>query len=384
MINSDVLKLREKFHLFQNQETALAAVRRSADAYYEFLSMDQEYRDQILQFFTGEMGVKLTYDTFFKRIFRPDICPERLEGLLGALLGEAVQVKGVLPNEGFRFSEKASLVVMDILVELSDGSLVNVEIQKIPYAFPGQRCACYSADLVLRQYARVKSERGKSFTYGDIKNVYTVVLMEKSIRGIRGLSGQYIHRAEQRFDTGIRLPMVQKYVIVSLDSYREQKHGLETELDAWLHLLTDESPGTILQIVEKYPKFEAIYRDVFEFMRKPEEVIHMFSEELRILDENTIHYMIEKQKEELDAVNQELDAVNQELDAVNQELNAANQELNAANKELDAANRERDAAYKRLASAEQEKEQSVKRMQEENARLEERIRELERLLAKND
>ncbi len=41
---------------------------------------------------------------------------------------------------------------MDIVVELEDGSIANVEAQKIGYAFPGQRSACYSADLLLRQY----------------------------------------------------------------------------------------------------------------------------------------------------------------------------------------------------------------------------------------
>ena len=181
-----------------------------------------------------------------------------------------------------------------------------MEIQKIPYAFPGQRCACYSADLVLRQYARVKSERGRHFTYGDIKNVYTVVLMERSSRDLKCASGEFIHRAEQQFNTGICLPMVQKYIIVALDSYKAGNCAIDTEQDAWLHLLTDESPETILEILEKYPKFEAIYRDMFEFVRDPEEVIYMFSEELRILDENTVRYMIEKQREELEEVKREV------------------------------------------------------------------------------
>lgn len=65
---------------------------------------------------------------------------------------------------------------MDIVVELSTGSIANVEVQKIGYAFPGQRCACYSADLLLRQYKRVKSEKKKRFSYRDIKNIYTVIL----------------------------------------------------------------------------------------------------------------------------------------------------------------------------------------------------------------
>ena len=36
------------------------------------------------------------------------------------------------------------------------------------------------------------------------------------------------------------------------------------------------------------------------YLEKPGEVIGMFSDALRILDENTVHYMIEQQKEELE------------------------------------------------------------------------------------
>ncbi|MDO5134254.1 MAG: hypothetical protein Q4D81_14925 [Eubacteriales bacterium] len=47
---------------------------------------------------------------------------------------------------------------MDIIVETADGSIVNIEVQKIGYMFPGERAACYSADLLLRQYQRVRKE----------------------------------------------------------------------------------------------------------------------------------------------------------------------------------------------------------------------------------
>lgn len=66
---------------------------------------------------------------------------------------------------------------MDIVIELADHSVANVEVQKLGYMFPGQRSACYSADLLLRQYKRVKSEKGKAFSYRDIKKVYTIIFM---------------------------------------------------------------------------------------------------------------------------------------------------------------------------------------------------------------
>ena len=46
--------------------------------------------------------------------------------------------------------------------EEQQNSLANVEVQKIGYSFPGQRSACYSSDLLLRQYKRVKGEKKKA------------------------------------------------------------------------------------------------------------------------------------------------------------------------------------------------------------------------------
>lgn len=70
-----------------------------------------------------------------------------------------MKIRQVIPSDGTRIADEQSLVIMDIVVELMDGSLANVEIQRIGYLFPGERCACYSADLLLRQYKSVKSRK---------------------------------------------------------------------------------------------------------------------------------------------------------------------------------------------------------------------------------
>ena len=93
----------------------------------------------------------------------------------------------VLPNESARIAAESSLLVMDIVVQFEDGSIANVEVQKIGYLFPGERSACYSADMLLRQYKRVRRELGKKFHYRDIKKVivfsrvFQRTFMKKSI-----------------------------------------------------------------------------------------------------------------------------------------------------------------------------------------------------------
>ena len=47
-----------------------------------------------------------------------------------------------------------SILIMDIVVELENGSIVNLEIQKNGYMFPGEQVHVYSADLLLRQYRK--------------------------------------------------------------------------------------------------------------------------------------------------------------------------------------------------------------------------------------
>lgn len=118
----------------------------------------------------------LTYDPFFKCMFHPDRHPDWLSNLLSAILGESVVVERLLPSENTAISID-SLLIMDIVVRLSNGSLANVEIQKIPYMFTAERISCYSSDLLLREYTRLKEN--KKFMYSDMKKVYTIILYEK-------------------------------------------------------------------------------------------------------------------------------------------------------------------------------------------------------------
>lgn len=93
------------------------------------------------------------------------------------------------------------MLIMDIVVQFEDGSIANVEVQKIGYLFPGQRSACYSSDLLLRQYKRevVGAELGQGFTYRKIQKVYTIVLFEKSNSDFSNFSKEiYIHHFEQK------------------------------------------------------------------------------------------------------------------------------------------------------------------------------------------
>ena len=162
-----------------SREEAMQRIRSDRSSYEKFLAFPDGFREEVLDFYEGTKGASLLYDNFFRRIFDPEIHPDRIERFVSALIGQKVKIKTVLSREGSQLSDRGSLVIMDIIVELEDGSFVDVEMQKNGYQFPAQRSSCYAADMIMRQYNRKKVENGKSFSYKDISTVYLFVLIEK-------------------------------------------------------------------------------------------------------------------------------------------------------------------------------------------------------------
>ena len=176
--NDSPIDIHQLFPARTEQE-CLAELRKHPRSYFAYQNMSPEWKNRFLGFMEGTKTLPLTYDPFFKKLFNPDIYPERLSSLISSIIGTKVTVQCILSNEDSMLPS-TSLLLLDILVQLEDGSIANVEIQKIPYAFPGERMSCYSSDLMLRQYTRVKSLKGSSFIYKDLKTVYTIVMFENS------------------------------------------------------------------------------------------------------------------------------------------------------------------------------------------------------------
>ncbi|NLG03062.1 MAG: hypothetical protein GX567_04420 [Clostridia bacterium] len=310
-----------------DRETILSHLKSEPDLFRQYTKLTPELRNDFLDYCSGNRGIKITYDTFFKYVFDPERTPERLSAFISCLLGKEVHVKYALPLEGSQIIEEGSLVVMDIIVELEDGSLANVEIQKLPYLFPGERSACYSSDLVLRQYASVKSQKKKGFKYGDLKTVYTIVILEKSTEEFHKFPKDFIHKSRQIFDTGLELHLLQEFLYVPLDIFLESGHTIDTEADAWLKFLTSDEPKVIMEIITKFPSFIPLYKDIFEFRQDIKEVLHMYSKALEEMDRNTIKYMIDLQKEEIEKQKEELEKLKEESDKQKRENEQLRQQL---------------------------------------------------------
>ena len=338
--------LKRCFPMIREKVEILSDIYKSDFLRKIYESWSEEQQERFISYCTGMRGIKLLYDAFFKELFNPDATPERLEELLSLIMQQKVKILYVLPNESSRVAAENSLLILDIVVQLEDGSIANVECQRIGYAFPGQRCACYSADLLLRQYKRVRGDKGSEFSYKDIKKVYTIVFFEKSPKVFKGFKKKctYIHRSRQQFDTGVKMDLLQEYIFINLDIFRYKLDNnnvdIENELEAWLTFLSVDEPDIIIKLLEKYPRFRPLYEEVYYLCLNVEKVMRMFSKELLELDKNTVQYMIDEMQDEINAQKQVMEEQRQELEENAQKLEEQKQIVEEQKQENEIQKRE--------------------------------------------
>ena len=340
-------KLKQYFPMIREREDIKQEIYENPKLLEKYREWDEEQQEEFLDYCTGVKGVKILYDAFFKEIMNPENTPERLNELLSLLLGQSVTIKRVLPGDSTRLADEQSLLIMDILVELADTSLANVEVQKIGYRFPGQRSACYSSDLLLRQYKRVKGEKKKAFSYKDIKSVYTIVFFETSIKEFHEYPQNYIHKFKQQSDTGLELELLQKYVFIPLDIFRTIYHNNVksngknsanrrwNKTEAWLTFLSTDEPEIIIELIRQYPEFKEMYEEIYVMCQNVEKVMEMFSKELIQLDRNTVQYMIDEMQDTIDVQKEELEAKQETIDTQKGELERQKATISTQKNELE-------------------------------------------------
>ncbi len=315
--------LAKLFPNIRSRDEILTDIRADPELYERFFSWEPAVQEDFLACCSGVKGMKMLYDGVFKEIFDPESTPERLETMLSLIIGREVKIKDVLPNDSVRLGAESSLIRTDIIVELQDGSLANVEIQRISYDFPSQRCACYGADHLLRQYKRARSEKKEGFRYQDVKTVYTIVFFEKSTAALKNFPDRWIHRFEQCSDSGLKMDFLQEFYWIALDIFAQnlQNRSISNELDAWLAFLSFDSPERVLEVSSYAPMFRAMYQDAYEIMANTEKVMSMYSKELAEMDRNTVLFMIDRMQTEIDKQKAELDEKKAEFDQAKQVIN---------------------------------------------------------------
>lgn len=71
-------------------------------------------------------------------------------------------------------------------------------------------------------------------------------------------------------------------------------------MDGWLTFLGMDEPEKIIELINTYPEFREMYEHVYYICRNVEDVMGIFSEELRIMNRNTVRYMVDEMQETID------------------------------------------------------------------------------------
>ena len=356
-------KLQNYFPMIRTQGEVLSELRENTKLWKIFCEWEGKYQQEYLDICTGVKGVKLLYDTYFKAVMNPDTRPERLNDFLSEILGKKVKILKVLPNESAQIAAESSLLIMDIVVQFENGSIANVEVQKIGYLFPGQRSACYSSDLLLRQYKRVRAELGQGFTYRKIQKVYTIVLFEKSNSDFSKFSKEiYIHHFEQKSDTGVEMNLLQEYTFICLDIFgdiiQNEDRKIENRLEEWLVFLSQDDPDMIIKLLNQNADFQEIYEEVYTICLNMERMMEMFSKELAILDRNTVKLMIDEMEEEVVEAKRKADEAVRKADEAERKADEAERKADEAESRADEAESRADEAESRAKQAEHREKQA--------------------------
>ena len=105
-------------------------------------------------------------------------------------------------------------------------------------------------------------------------------------------------------------------------------------MDAWFAFLSMDDPDMIIQLITEYPEFKAMYQQAYEICRNVEVLMGIFSEELRIMDRNTVKYMVDQMQEEIDSQKQKLEQKDTQLKQKDKQLSNQKQEIEFLRKEL--------------------------------------------------
>lgn len=295
------ISLQQYFPMIRTKEDIISEISGNRKLSGRFYSWTTEQREEFLEFCTGEKGVKVLYDSFLKEILSFEKTPERLEDLLSLVLKKNVRAVYSFPSDSASVADENTPLITDIAVEFEDASIASVELQKGGYKFSGERSACISADMLLRQYRYVRNAGQRYFSYEDIKTVYTIVLFERSPESFQAFPDSYIHYFEQHSDTGLELELLQKYIFISLDIFKKNCHNkpIESRLEAWLVFFSEEGPERIKELINGYPEFKFMYEDIYRICCNMEKIMKIFSEELKILDRNAVQMMIDELQDDL-------------------------------------------------------------------------------------
>ena len=128
--------------------------------------------------------------------------------------------------------------------------------------------------------------------------------------------------------------------MVPLDIFKEtmQNKPIRTLLEAWLTFLGEDSPQRLTELFKAFPQFIAMYETLYGMNKDMVSAMGFFSEELRIMDRNTVKYMIDEMDDEikrLEEVKNQLEGEKNQLEGEKNQLEGEKNQLEGEKKQLE-------------------------------------------------
>ena len=236
----------------------------------------------------------------------------------------------------------------------------------------------------------------KTFSYKDMKNVHTIVLFENSNSNLINSDNPelYFHVGTTTFNTHINFPLLQKYHMISLDTFRKYRYSdiIKGNIDikkcdydedvyekpltdqmlrdrlAFLSLFVTETVDEAIAIQNIFPELSEIFNEMNEYLARPEEVLGMFSEALRILNHNTAVLMVDEYRKKYQEMENNLKKEMKKSQEMQQEMQEMQSNLN---KEMQEQQKILDDKDKQINSQEEQHKKDLERIAELEAMLKE-------------
>jgi septal ring factor EnvC (AmiA/AmiB activator) len=129
--------------------------------------------------------------------------------------------------------------------------------------------------------------------------------------------------------------MLQQSYLIALDIFRECRYDDDSSrLAGWLALLCTEDVEDAVRVVERFPWIEEIYREIAELRGKPSEVIGMYSSMIMELDNNSIQFIVDEQKAEIESLKKSGAEKDEKLAEKDEKLAEKDEKLAEQGKEL--------------------------------------------------
>ena len=316
----------------------------SVDDYVNHVLASQKRIDEYVnQIKRGEALPPLYSDVISKRIFSPELHPERLEFLLKAILrDDSIVISSSRLQEAYRRSQYGKNIIMDNPALLLDDRSVDTEFQKQAQAYALIRGEIYSANALMLQYSVEKGHKKKEISYSNVKGAIMVFLLLDSPEPFREFdkqSARYIHRFDQmQADSGLTYKPLASTIYVQLDKClaqflngenAENSENQPDELQLWLAMIADANDPVVRRKASENKTLSDIQREM-AVMIQNREVLEMISkEEFREMDRLTDEYLKRQAFRERDEAVRERDEAFKKRDEAFQKLDEAFQKRDA-------------------------------------------------------